>query len=202
MSVLELSPDAASRLRAAVGVAYSKAAARPEDSHAFPLGRIFAESLGYPAELLNRLSSEAVDAFTGVSNVAVFAGIRPGARVLDLGCGAGTDSLIAAIRTGPTGRVVGIDFSAAMLARASRAAAETGLRVAWGRADAERLPLVDASVDVALVNGIFNLNPARVAIFRQLARVVQPGGTVYAAELILREPQSRPAEVSEAEWFG
>ena len=189
------------QLRSAVQRAYSAAAARPEEKHAFPVGRVLAERLGYPAELLDTLPPMAVEAFAGVSNVAVFASIPAGARVLDLGCGAGLDSLIAARRVGPAGQVIGIDFSDSMLTRAGRAAAALGVNAAFCRGDGEHLPLGTGSVDVALVNGIFNLNPARTEIFRELARVMRAGGAVYAAELIAREPVTTSATFTEAEWF-
>jgi SAM-dependent methyltransferase len=189
-------------LREKVRKAYSAAAERPQGEHAFPVGRRFAESLGYPQELLIGLPSVSVDAFSGVSNVAVFADIPEGVTILDLGCGAGLDSLIAAGRTGPTGRVIGVDFSEAMLARARQAATEAGAEnVEFHRASAEELPLEDGLIDVALVNGIFNLNPVRDAIFAELARVVRRGGAVYAAELILREPLPPEIIDSEDEWF-
>ena len=106
--------------------------------------------------------------------------------MLDLGCGAGLDSLIAAKRVGVSGRVIGIDFSEAMLRRARQGAAEIGTNsVEFYQADADNLLVEDGQMDVALVNGIFNLNPGREAIFRELARVLRPGGAVYAAELIL-----------------
>jgi ubiquinone/menaquinone biosynthesis C-methylase UbiE len=146
-----------------------------------------------------RLSSES---FAGVSNVAVFAHIPRAATVLDLGCGAGLDSFIAARRAGPDGKVLGADFSAAMLGRARTAAGEIAARnILFCQADAERLPLADGSVDVAMVNGIFNLNPAREAIFRELARVVRTGGAVYAAELILLGPLPPDIQASETNWF-
>ncbi len=190
------------RLRQAVRRAYSAAARLPDVKHPFPVGRGLAVGLGYPPELLESLPSAAVDAFAGVSNVSEFADIPPGARVLDLGCGAGLDSLIAARRVGPRGRVIGTDFSEEMLARAVRAAAESGVRnIAFCLADAERLPLRDGSVDVALVNGIFNLNPGRGAIFRELARIVRMGGKVFVAELILREALPADTLFSEADWF-
>lgn len=189
------------QLRSAVQKAYSAAAEKPFEKHAFPVGRVLAERLGYPAELLDSLPPISVEAFAGVSNVAVFAAIAPGATVLDLGCGAGLDSLIAARRVGGGGRVIGIDFSDSMLARARQAAAMLGVDVTFVRGDAERLPLEGAAVDVALVNGIFNLNPARAQIFRELARVLRPGGHVYGAELILREAVSKPGHFTEAEWF-
>jgi arsenite methyltransferase len=189
------------QLRSAVQKAYSAAAEKPSEKHAFPVGRVLAERLGYPAEMLETLPSISVEAFVGVSNVAAFAAIPVGATVLDLGCGAGLDSLIAARRAGADGRVIGIDFSDLMLARAREAATVFGVDVTFSRADAEQLPLESAAVDVALVNGIFNLNPARAHIFRELARVVRPGGYVYSAELILREAVSKPGHFTEAEWF-
>jgi ubiquinone/menaquinone biosynthesis C-methylase UbiE len=167
-----------------------------------PVGRRFAETLGYPAELLEGLPSASVDAFAGVSNVSVFAKIREGATVLDLGCGAGLDSLIAARRTGPNGTVVEVDFSLPMLARASQSAQGAGMpNTAFCIADAENLPLRDSSITVALVNGIFNLNPKREAIFRELARVVKTGGAVYCAELVLLGPLPPREQQCETNWF-
>lgn len=188
-------------LRSSVQRAYSAAAERPAEKHAFPVGRILAERLGYPTELLDTLPPVSVDAFAGVSNVSVSATIPPGSIVLDLGCGAGLDSLIAARRVGPSGRVIGIDFSEPMLGRVRQAVALALANVTPCRADAEHLPLAAASFDVALVNGIFNLNPARPQIFRELARVLRFGGAVFSAELILMEAVTKPDHFTEAEWF-
>jgi ubiquinone/menaquinone biosynthesis C-methylase UbiE len=190
-----------SNIRAGVRQAYSAAADNPQAKHPFPVGRQFAESLGYSPDVLAGLAA-AVDAFAGVSNIAVFAEFPPNATVLDLGCGAGLDSLLAARRVGPAGQVIGIDFSEAMLQRARQAAVEVGINnVEFRQADAENLDLADASIDVALVNGIFNLNPTRDQIFRELARVMRPNGAVYAAELILCEPLPAETQASETNWF-
>lgn len=192
------------QIRNRVREAYSGAAEQPEVSHPFPIGREFAESVGYPRALLAGLPAVSIEAFCGVSNVSVFAEIPAGAAVLDLGCGAGLDSLIAAQRAGPQGRVIGVDFSGSMLARARQALAEAGMdNVILCHAGAEQLPIKSESIDVALINGIFNLNPARQEILRELARVMRNGGTVFAAELIRRGPaapsESLPAD--EANWF-
>ena len=137
-----------------------------------------------------------------MSNVSLFADLPVGATVLDLGCGAGLDTLIAAQRVGSDGKVIGVDFSEAMLARARDAVVESGTtNVELRQADAEQLPIRDGEIDVALVNGIFNLNPARDAIFHELARVVRPGGAVYAAELILSQPLPPETRINEADWF-
>jgi SAM-dependent methyltransferase len=194
--------DKAKSLVESVRDAYSAAAERPGDRHAFPVGRAFAESLGYPGELLQSLPASCVDAFAGVSNVSLFAEIPEGSSVLDLGCGAGLDALIAARRTGPKGKVIGVDFSDAMLKRARSAAAEAGVSNAQFLAgDADRLSIPDASVDVALVNGIFNLNPKRDGIFTELARVMRPGGLVFAAELIMKESQPGQVCQTNQNWF-
>lgn len=190
------------KLRETVCQVYSAAAQKPAEEQTFPLGRDFAESLGYPPDVLAGLPAVSIDAFTGVSNVSVFADIPTGATVLDLGCGAGLDSLIVSGRVGVAGKVIGIDFSDAMLVRAREAAAEYGIdNVEFHHAEAEDLPIADGAIDVALVNGIFNLNPDREAIFRELARVLRQDGVVYAAELILREPL--PAEIlkNPGSWF-
>ncbi|TEU10530.1 MAG: methyltransferase domain-containing protein [Anaerolineales bacterium] len=194
--------DKTQQLRDGVREAYSAAAEKPQDEHPFPVGRRFAESVGYPQDLLVGLPSVSVDAFSGVSNVAVCANISVGDIILDLGCGAGLDSLIAAERVGPNGRVIGVDFSDTMLTRARQAVVETGAdNVEFYQADAENLPIGEGIIDIALVNGIFNLNPKRDAIFLDLARVVRQGGAVYAAELILREPLPPEIQDSEANWF-
>ena len=189
-------------LRDAVWKAYSAAARQPAGKHPFPVGREFAESLGYPGELLDSLPDSAVDAFAGVSNVSLVAEINEACTVLDLGCGAGLDALVAARRTGQSGRVFGVDFSDSMLERAKRAAREAGTdNVDFVRGDAEQVPLPDASIDVALTNGIFNLNHQRAEILGELARVVRPGGTMFGAELILVDPLPESERTSATSWF-
>jgi SAM-dependent methyltransferase len=194
--------DSGGSIRAKVRGAYSDVAREPAGKHAFPVGKDFALSLGYSPDDIASMPSGAVEAFAGVSNVSIFAALKAGDRVLDIGCGAGLDSLIAARRVGPDGFVCGIDFSASMLERARRAALETGIHnIAFCRAAAEALPLGTASFDVAIINGIFNLNPRRSEIFAELARVIRPGGEAYAAELILREPLPPDETVGEDNWF-
>jgi SAM-dependent methyltransferase len=194
--------DDKQQLREKVREAYSSAAERPAERHPFPVGRSFAESIGYPVELLSRLPEVSVASFTGVSNVSIFADIPQGSTVLDLGCGAGMDTIIAAEKTGLQGKVIAVDFSESMIRRAQQGASEHGCgNATFHVADAEEIPLPDGSVDVALVNGIFNLSPFRERVFSELARVLRGGGTVYAAELILREPLPVQATCSLDNWF-
>ena len=197
-----MTTTSAAKLRGRVRRGYSEAAKRTGDDQPFPLGREFALSLGYTQDLLESLPSVAVDAFAAVSNVAVFAQKPPGSRVLDLEFAAGLDSFIAAQRAGPAGWVVGVDFSEAILARPRRGAKSMGGdRIQFLDEDAENLEMEDASMHIALVNGLSNLNPRRGEIFQELARVLRPSGGRYAAELILREPLPAHVKSSEADWF-
>ena len=124
--------------RRKVRKAYSAVAEHPQGKHAFPVGREFAVSLGYTQEWIAGLPRAAVDAFSDASNLSIFAQISEGTTVLDLGCGAGLDSLVAARRIGPLGRVIAVDFREAMLARAGSSSAEAGVRnVMFCRADAK-----------------------------------------------------------------
>lgn len=190
-------------LRAQVNVAYSSVARAPSAKHPFPIGRKLAEGIGYPPELLDTLPQLCVEAFAGVSKVSLIADLAEGATVLDLGCGAGMDSIIAARRVGPAGRVIGIDFSEAMLARAGAAKDLADVpQLDLYHAEAEDLFFLDdSSVDVALVNGIFNLNPARSQVFSELARVLRPRGSAYIAELILARPLPEADRTSDSNWF-
>jgi arsenite methyltransferase len=189
-------------LRESVREAYSRVAANPGERHPFPVGREFALSLGYPCEVLDAIPQVSVESFAGVSNVGVFSILPAGATAVDLGCGSGVDSLIAAQRVGAEGRVVGIDFSDAMLDRANSSRLQLGLaNVLFLRSAAEQLPLADASVDQVLVNGIFNLNPFRDRIFGELARILKPRGSVFGAELVVRAPLDESSRAGVTNWF-
>jgi arsenite methyltransferase len=192
-----VTPDPA-HLREAVRLTYSKVADQPQAEHPFRVGREVAKRAGYSEDSLSNIPTGTLDAFAGISCLPCFAEIPTGARVLDLGCGAGLDSLLIA---SSAGSVVGIDFSTSMLAVARTSAESMGLtNVGFREGDAESIPLETGSVDVALVNGIFNLNPQRTAIFKELARVTRSGGVVFAAELVLKGPLPA-SESSESDWF-
>lgn len=192
----------AAHLRTRVQQVYSAIATQPQASHPFSIGLALVKNVGYPDNLYQLLPPTTLQSFAGVAPVAHFAQVTPGATVLDLGCGAGVDSLIAAQRLGATGQVIGLDFSAEMVALARQSAASTGVtNLCCLHGDAERLPLADSSINTALINGIFNLNPARAVIFAELARVVQPGGAVYAAEIVLRQPLAPEVMAQETNWF-
>jgi SAM-dependent methyltransferase len=190
------------KLRQGVRESYSGAATDPMGRHPFPVGNDFALSLGYPRELLAAIPPRSRESFVGVADVSVFADLPSGATVLDIGCGAGLDALIAARQVGPSGKVIGLDFSPAMLALAERSRAESALaNLSFLCGEAERLPLADRSVDIVLVNGIFNLNPDRARVFREISRVTRPGGMVYAAELVLTGPLKKRKLRKVDDWF-
>lgn len=165
---------------------YSRIGESPQAGAPFPTGRILAEALGYHTPLLDTLPTVSVEAFCGVANLWAWVPLADHHQVLDLGCGAGLDTILAAWRSD---KVWAVDFSQTMLKRNRQAVAEAGLqhKVAHLRAEAQKLPLSDESVDIALVNGLFNLNPFREQVFRELARVLKPGGSVFAAEIVLQE---------------
>lgn len=189
-------------LRAAVGERYGKVASEPDGSFNFPVGRAFAEAIGYPADFLDRLPQTASASFAGVAGLPAWLDLKPGMTVVDLGCGAGLDTLMAADRVGPKGRVIGVDISSEMAALARDNAAEAGFaNVEVIESPVEQLPLGSASVDAVIANGIVNLAPEKERLVAEVARVLKPGGAMTAAEIVLTEdiPGSQRATLDD--WF-
>jgi arsenite methyltransferase len=192
----------ADQVRAAVRDRYSQVGDAPERGFNFPVGRAFAEAVGYPAEVLAFLPAGAADAFAGVACPIPHAELAPGETVIDLGCGGGLDSLYARRLVGPAGRVVGLDFAPAMVARArTSVAAATVPNVEIHLVDGITLPPADGSADVVLVNGIFNLNPDKVALLAEVFRVLRPGGRLLAAEIVLTAPLPPEEGHTLDDWF-
>lgn len=172
-------------LRLAVADKYGEVAADPNGRHPFPVGRVFAESLGYTPDILDALPPTAVSSFAGISNPLAHADLQPGETVLDLGCGAGMDSILAARQVGPAGHVHGLDLSTEMVASARANARGAGVdNITFHQAPAEDTPLDDASVDVVIVNGIFNLCPAKEPVMNEVHRLLRPGGRLLASEIV------------------
>ncbi|HLB48148.1 MAG TPA: methyltransferase domain-containing protein [Anaerolineales bacterium] len=175
-------------LRAAVAEQYGRVATQPEGQHPFPVGRAFAERLGYPPDVLDSLPRSAVDAFAGISCPLSCANLQPGETVLDLGCGAGMDTILMARQVGTAGWVYGLDLSAEMLECARANIAIAGLdNVTFYHAPAENVPLEDGSVDVVIVNGIFNLCPVKEMVADEACRVLRSSGRLLVSEIVLRE---------------
>jgi len=177
------------RLRAEVQTMYSRVAAAPDGEFHFHRGPAYASTrLGYDADELAALPLDVTSSFAGVGNPHAIGRIPPGAVVVDIGCGAGTDLLVAAMRTGPAGRAIGVDMTEAMRCRAIEGAAACGLTNVEIRAgDATRLPLDDASVDVVISNGVLNLVPEKERAVAEIARVLKPGGRVQIADIVIGE---------------
>jgi SAM-dependent methyltransferase len=170
----------------AVRAMYTDVAAHPEKRFHFPHGRAACEFVGYPADLLDRIPAAAVESFAGVGFPFAAAVIRAGDTVLDIGSGSGTDALIAATLTGGSGRVIGLDMTAAMrrkLERNARAMGAVGVEVLDG--NAEDIPLPDASVDVVTSNGVINLVPDKPRAIAEIARVLRRGGRLQIADIVV-----------------
>jgi SAM-dependent methyltransferase len=189
-------------LKSEIKKTYACVSEEPEREFIFPTGRAWAEDLGYPEELAN-VPETAVESFAGVANPFSLGRLEPGERVLDLGSGAGTDSLVAAQMVGGNGRVVGIDMTAEMLAKARAAAAEMGAaNVELVEGEAERLPFPDESFDVVISNGVIDLIPDKDAVFSELHRVLRPGGRLQIADVTIQRPVSDEGRRNIDLWTG
>jgi SAM-dependent methyltransferase len=189
-------------LKSEIKKTYASVSQEPEKDFIFPTGRPWAEDLGYPEELAN-VPEAAVGSFAGVANPWQLGRLAPGERVLDLGSGAGTDSLIAAQMVGPEGRVTGIDMTPQMLAKARAAASEMGLaNAAFVEGEAERLPFPDESFNVVISNGVIDLIPDKDAVFAELYRVLAPGGRLQIADVTIQNPVSEEGRRNIDLWTG
>ena len=189
-------------LKSEIKKTYASVSQEPELEFIFPTGRAWAEDLDYPAELAN-VPDAAVESFAGVANPWTMGRLEPGERVLDVGSGAGTDSLIAAQMVGENGSVTGIDMTPEMLAKARSAAAAMGAEnVEFVEAEAERLPFPDASFDVVISNGVIDLIPDKDAVYAELYRVLEPGGRLQIADVTIQNPVSDEGRRNIDLWTG
>ena len=190
-------------LRSEIEKTYTDVSTDPGGAFIFPTGRAWAEDLGYPQPELSRVPEATVESFAGVANPFVLGRIEEGADVLDLGCGAGTDLLIAAQMAGPEGSVTGVDMTRSMLARARASAAEMGVaNVALHESLIEALPLEDESVDVVISNGVIDLIPDKDPVFDEIDRVLRPGGRLQIADVVIHTEVSEDARDRIDLWTG
>jgi arsenite methyltransferase len=189
-------------LKSEIRNTYARVSQEPERDFIFPTGRAWAQDLGYPPELAN-VPEAAVESFAGVANPWELGRLSVGERVLDLGCGAGSDSLVAAQMVGPEGSVTGIDMTPEMLAKARRAATEMGsANVEFVEGEIELLPFADESVDVVISNGVIDLLPDKDTVFAEIYRVLRPGGRIQLADVTIQQPVSEEGKRDIDLWTG
>jgi arsenite methyltransferase len=197
-----LSLMSADEIRDAVAARYDQVAHTPEAQFGFPVGKEFATKLGYPSDVLAEFPDSAIESFTGAGNPHGHVRPRPGETVLDLGCGAGLDLCIYAKQVTEAGRVIGVDHSTQMIAKAMHNAESLGM--AWAEficSGVERIPVDSGEVDVVTANGILNLSPDKDNVLIETARVLRPGGRMIFSEIVLTEAIAEVSRDSIDDWF-
>jgi arsenite methyltransferase len=189
-------------LKRVIKKTYASVSQEPDKDFVFPTGRAWAQDLDYPPELA-KVPEAATESFAGVANPFSLGRLEPGERVADLGCGAGTDTLVAAQMVGPDGSVTGIDMTPEMLARARTAKGELGLtNVEFVEGEIERLPFEDGTVDVVISNGVIDLVPDKDGVFAEIFRVLKPGGRIQIADVTIQNPVSEAGRRDIDLWTG
>jgi SAM-dependent methyltransferase len=190
-------------LREAIQGEYCDVARSPDRGFHFHTGRRLAAIVGYRDEWLEGIPERAIERFAGTGNPFRMGTLRPGERVVDLGCGAGIDSLIAGAQVGPSGSVIGVDMTAEMLEEARRAGEEAGLpHVEFRTGYLEELPVEDGWADVVISNGVINLCPDKVGAFGEIHRVLRPGGRMQIGDIAVERPVSEASKLKIDLWTG
>ncbi len=190
-------------LRRAIQDEYALVAQDPEHGFHFLVGRPLAALLGYQEDWLEGIPEPTVASFAGTGNPFSVGRLQSADTVVDVGCGGGIDSLIAAKMVGTAGRVIGIDMTPAMVVKARTSAAMAGVknvdfRVGFG----EALPVEDGWADVVLSNGVLNLMPDKDAALREMARVLRPGGRLQIGDILVEKPVPQDAKADISLWTG
>ena len=190
-------------LRHAIRDEYAAVALDPGRGFHFHTWRPLARLLGYEAGWLAAIPEGSIASFAGTGNPFSLGPLRPGERVVDVGCGAGIDSMIAATMLGPTGRVIGVDMTPAMLAKARQGVAEAGIAtVEFQEGYAEALPVPDGWADVVISNGVLNLMPDKLRALREMARVLKPTGRRQIGDILVQKPVPEDAKRQIDLWTG
>ncbi|MEE9285008.1 MAG: methyltransferase domain-containing protein [Dehalococcoidia bacterium] len=190
-------------LRAEISKEYGEVATNPGRGFHFHTGRPLAKLLGYPDKIINRVPAKSLESFAGTGNPFSLGEFRQGERVVDLGCGAGIDSIIASHLVGPEGRVIGIDMTTEMLEKARAAAADAGIiNVEFRQGHAESPPVEDGWADVVISNGVVNLCPDKMGVFGAMHRMLKPGGRLQIADILVHKPVPDEAKANIDLWKG
>jgi SAM-dependent methyltransferase len=185
-------------LRCLISDKYTEVAKTPDKGFHFHTGKPLAMMLGYPEAVVDALPKGTVESFAGTGNPFSMGELRPGETVLDVGCGAGFDSLIAARQVGEGGRVIAVDMTDAMLEKAASGAREAGIsNIEFRDGLAESLPVPDASIDVVISNGVINLCPDKMAAMQEIHRVLRAGGRIQIGDIIVHKevPEDAKADI-------
>lgn len=189
-------------LKSEIRKTYASVSQEPDKDFIFPTGRAWAEDLRYPEELA-RVPDFVVESFAGVANPWTLGRVEPGEHVLDLGSGAGTDSLVAGLMVGSAGSVTGIDMTPEMTAKAREGAAALALdNVTFVEGEVEQLPFEDGRFDVVISNGVIDLIPDKEVVFSSIYRVLRPGGRIQFADVTIQQPVSEEGKRKIDLWTG
>lgn len=190
-------------LREAIREEYAEVAASPHKGFHFHTGRPLARMLEYADEWLIGIPESSIESFAGTGNPFSLGEIQRGERAVDVGCGAGIDSLIAAKKVGPEGGVIGVDMTPSMLEKACRAANELGLiNVEFREGYAEALPVEDGWADVVISNGVLNLMPDKDAALEEMSRVLKPNGRLQIGDILVQKAVPESAKRKIDLWTG
>lgn len=199
---LKLAPEDEKRIEQSIRQKYTKVASSPEGHFNYPTGRAGLEALAYDAERVEALTDNIVASYCGVGNPFTLMPIRGGEAVLDIGCGAGVDTFIAASMVGPEGKAVGIDIIPEMLERAIQNLHETTFKnVTFQLTSAGNLPFPGESFDMVISNGVFNLIPDKTRALAEALRVLKPSGCLMIADQILTGQLQADTKARIESWF-
>jgi arsenite methyltransferase len=191
------------KLRTAIQAEYAEVALHPTKGFHFHTGRRLARLLGYEEAWLVGIPEGTIESFAGTGNPFSLGELHPGERVVDVGAGAGIDSLIAAKMVGPSGQVVGVDMTPEMLGKAQQNARAAGLTNVEFRAGyGEALPVPDDWADVVISNGVLNLMPDKLAGLQEIARVLKPGGRLQIGDILVQKAVPESAKRDIDLWTG
>jgi arsenite methyltransferase len=190
-------------LRCEIRREYAEVAIHPEKGFHFHTGWPLARRLGYSDDWVKPLPPAVVASFAGTGNPFTLREIQRGERVVDVGSGGGFDSLIAASKVGSQGRVIGVDMTPEMLTKASGATADLALtEIEFREGFAESLPVLDGWADAVISNGVVNLCPDKSAVFREMHRVLKPGGRIQIGDILVQKPVPEEAKRKIDLWTG